>query len=270
MSLRSIYTYTNSRKYLKDAFEQGQKEEGWTYKSLSKKLGLSSTNYLSLVISGKKNLSLDLIHSIARVFRMTHEEHQFFEAMVLATQSSGADKRYYQTNMQSIAKRVGFGPQPSSSPTLVQEWSYPAILIALDGKNKKTAAADVKLMTGLSQAKIKQSITAFIEAGVLELKEDKYTITELFFSLFDKKGMKINYKNFLEKNLQRSLKVLQKAYHRPRNHFFCHNFTVSKSSYQNYVDRVDAFLDELTEDSNKETPEEVIQMNIQVFPFRQN
>src|SRR6478609_3677893 len=62
-----IFSYLDYRHFLRDLYAQKKaSERGFSHRAFSKRAGLSSTNYLHLVMQGKRNLSPEMAASFAR------------------------------------------------------------------------------------------------------------------------------------------------------------------------------------------------------------
>jgi uncharacterized protein (TIGR02147 family) len=147
---------------------------------------------------------------------------------------------------------------------LVARWYFPAIVVCLDGCATQTASKVIAEKTGIDLKQI-ESVIALLKQRDLLLEENgSYKVEFAHFVSHDKKGSSEASKSFLREQLNISLSTLEKNYaNGPK--FFSHTFTIAKSEYSNYVDSMKAFVEELSARSNEESPDEVIQLNIQIF-----
>ncbi len=77
-------TSTNYRKFLSETLAPHLRE-GRSLRWLSRQFGFKSPNFLSLVLTGKRNLSLASATQLARAMELTAREQQYFLALVEET-----------------------------------------------------------------------------------------------------------------------------------------------------------------------------------------
>ncbi|OGQ22407.1 MAG: hypothetical protein A3I05_03105 [Deltaproteobacteria bacterium RIFCSPLOWO2_02_FULL_44_10] len=94
--MADVFHYLDFRLFLKDAFEELKKRrERFSYRAFSRLAGFRSSNFLMLVIQGKRNLSGDGIQKVARALKLKKEEVDFFENLVRFHQSSNDEERNF-------------------------------------------------------------------------------------------------------------------------------------------------------------------------------
>ena len=78
-----IYAYLDYRNFLKDLFAfKKQESASFSFRNFSRLAGLKSSNFLKLVMDGKRNLSPQSIHQVAKAFKLSKGEADFFETLV--------------------------------------------------------------------------------------------------------------------------------------------------------------------------------------------
>jgi len=79
----NIYSYTDFRVFLDDRFNELKKENTkFSRRYFIKRLGLSSSSYITRIIDGSKNLSERLLHKMPVILGLTREESTFFIDLV--------------------------------------------------------------------------------------------------------------------------------------------------------------------------------------------
>lgn len=86
-------TYTDYRLYLNDHFEFRRHEtrhqlRPFSYSDFSAAADIRSPNYLKLIISGERNLSLDMCKKFGRALRLEKPEQEEFETLVAYNQAA--------------------------------------------------------------------------------------------------------------------------------------------------------------------------------------
>jgi uncharacterized protein (TIGR02147 family) len=102
----SIYNYLNYREFLRDYFvEQKQLQKQLTHRVILKKMGITSTGFLSNVISGKKNLNEEMSNSLGKILNLAGRERRYLKNMVEYTQArSLEEKKKYLDRLLSMRK----------------------------------------------------------------------------------------------------------------------------------------------------------------------
>lgn len=78
-----IYSYTDFRVFLDERFKELKEENSkFSRRYFIKRLGLSSSSYITRIIDGSKNLSERLLHKMPVVIGLTREESSFFIDLV--------------------------------------------------------------------------------------------------------------------------------------------------------------------------------------------
>ncbi len=141
MSQPTIFSYLDYRSFLKDNIEYKKNEnKKFSYRYFSNKGGFSSTNFLSLVVKGKRNLTNESIAKIARAFTFKKQEREFFENLVYMNQASNHDeKNYYYQKMMSLKPFSKINKLNKASYEYFSKWYYPVVReIVMFGDRKYT------------------------------------------------------------------------------------------------------------------------------------
>lgn len=87
-----VFAYHDYRVFLAD-FYAAKKPQGFSYRAFSAAAGLGAPNYLQLVITGKRNLSLEMTATFAATCGLSREATRYFAALVAFNQATGAEER---------------------------------------------------------------------------------------------------------------------------------------------------------------------------------
>ncbi len=125
----NIFSYLDYRAFMQDMFDFKQKENSrYSYRYFADKIGLLSTNYFSLVIKGKRNISLKTAIKIGRGFGLKKMEQDFFQNLVLMNNATDHDqKNYYYQKMIASPGFMKIKKVDKSSYEYFSKWYYPVI-----------------------------------------------------------------------------------------------------------------------------------------------
>src|SRR3989338_4646008 len=89
-----IYDYIDYRRYLSDKVGELRKQnKHFSYRLFNRMAGIQSSGFLKLVMDGKRNLGPEGIFKIAKGFKLSEEEHRFFEKLVHMNQASTHEEK---------------------------------------------------------------------------------------------------------------------------------------------------------------------------------
>ncbi|MBI4239211.1 MAG: TIGR02147 family protein [Deltaproteobacteria bacterium] len=116
-----IFSYNNYRKLLED-FYQEQKAAAKSvvsHRYLARRAGFASSNFIYLVIKGRRNLSYDSIQRIARVLGLTKRELLFFEGLVHCNQTTDPTEKE-----QAFRKMLAFREYREARQISAEQYDY--------------------------------------------------------------------------------------------------------------------------------------------------
>ena len=88
-----VYQYLDYRKLLKDLYQERKAlNVNFSYRYISLKTGIRSSGYFANILSGKSNISLQLVLKLAHLFGMKRPEAEYFELLVLFNQAKTHDE----------------------------------------------------------------------------------------------------------------------------------------------------------------------------------
>jgi uncharacterized protein (TIGR02147 family) len=262
----SVYAYSDHRKFLQSTFESKRKDQpNLSLGRFSTLIGFSSANYAGLVIEGKRNLTQETIHRIAKALGMSFEETEWFEAITLLKQSSSEEEtRHYRQRLAKLKTLLPLSSARFSPKQLVTHWHYPVILMAVERASRQEAIARVTKILPLSESQIGKIIDQLIEGELLIEDGSTYRLNHSHQVFHDLKSSSVKHKQFLKEQLRLSAFALERCYEKGAK-FYSHTFSLSKSDFAVCENRLRALLSEFTALSDASDPDEVAQLNIQLF-----
>jgi len=265
--MRLVYDYASYRLFLKDYYlSQKTKNPSFSYGVYAKQLGLSSPAHIQLILSGKRNLTVHNIHRVADTLGFSTNELEFFETLVHANQAEAvSEKRFYERRLRRLQK-----DKPSSSSRLklsflLSNGLLPAFLLSIEGKNHENAILAGHHF-GYSPLEAKTILSQLESEGLVSYAQDVYRLSQRHLILHDKKTQSQAQKQFLHQQLRLSLRAFDKMYNQ-QGKFFAHTFTITENGLDKYSDEIKTLLEKITKLSDEETGTQVMQLNIQLFPY---
>jgi uncharacterized protein (TIGR02147 family) len=265
--MKSIYQYRSYRRYLFDYYMYYKKKSGLNYASFSNQAGYRAENYLRLVIKGKKNLTIASIHKLAHSIGLTYAEEDYFSNLVLFNQAeSHEEKSFYKRRLKNISKMKPQKLYRHREGNLLTKWWYLGVLAAVANSSEKESLQRVRDMTGLPSEKVESAIFDLLQQGVLKLHQNTYRVNEEHIIFHDRISSKKSYKEYLKEHLKLSIYHLENNY-TCQAKFFSQTLTISRKSFEECVEAIDEFMEAMALRSEQEPAEDLVQLNIQFFPW---
>lgn len=264
----NIFEYLSYRNFLKEMYTFKKDEKGsFSFRSFAKAAGLSSSNFLKLVMEGKRNLSAEGILKFARAFKLNKEETHFFETLVHFDQAQKAEEKnfYYERILQSRTYQ-DIHALEAHQYAYFSNWIFVALreLVALKNFQEDPKWVNRKLGTKLHPEEIKrgfqilQELRLLVrEQGQLKQTEEKITITPEMGSLA--------LVNFHREMLRKASESLEKSRTLHRD-ISALTVPVSKKQYERIKERIQQFRREIHAIASEVGEKEAVyQVNFQLF-----
>jgi len=171
-----IFSYLDYRQFLRDLYAQKKaSERGFSHRAFSKRAGLKSTNYLHLVMQGKRNLSQEMAASFARGCRLTPAETTYFCELVTFTQASTSEERNRAYDQLARHRRFREVHELDAAQAAYHStWYIPAVreLAARADFRDDPAWIAQLLEPSISVAEARTALAILLELGLLVKSED--------------------------------------------------------------------------------------------------
>ncbi|MCM2323113.1 MAG: TIGR02147 family protein [Oligoflexia bacterium] len=265
--MRLVYDYSCYRTFLKEHYlEQKTRHGSFSFAVYAKQLGLSSASHIQLILSGKRNLTVHGIHRVVEALGLPKAEIDYLEALVHENQAeSDAEKAYYRERLFLLRKE-----KPASSARvrvshLLSSGILPALLLSVDGKELETALGAAERFS-YSREEFRKLLDLMLKEGLITLKDGRIRLSQRHLILHDKKARSQAQKNFLAQQLRLSVRAFERMYEK-EGKFFAHTFTMNPASRERYHEEVKSFITRVTQLSDEDPGDSVLQLNIQLFPY---
>lgn len=171
-----IYHYLDYQQFLRDMYVYKKTRiHGFSYRMLSRQAGLKSSNFLKLVMDGKRHIGPTVIPKVSQAFKLPQDESRFFEWLVLFQQARTHDEKkyYYERLMEqnTFSKTVELQRHQYE---YFSQWYYVALreLVALKDFCLEPKWINKQLGLKLTQHKINQIYKTLIDLGVLRKNQE--------------------------------------------------------------------------------------------------
>jgi len=170
-----LFKYLDYRKFLSDSFaELKNTKPSFSHRSFARQAGFSSSNYVMLVMQGRRNLSGEGIQKIAKAIKLRRTEAEFFENLVRFNQaSSDSEKNFYYGRIASNKKYAKARPLEKGQFEYYSRWYVPAIreMVLLSDFNEEPSWIASKLNPPITAREAESALNLLLNLGLLERDE---------------------------------------------------------------------------------------------------
>jgi uncharacterized protein (TIGR02147 family) len=264
-----IYAYDDFRIYLRDCFNERQKQDpDFTYRTFAAEAGFSNPGFLNDVVKGRRKLSKDAEAKMIAGFHLSDNEAVYFKLLVSYGQAKDDEER--SELFKQILSRRNRSKFSRINPSLAkyyQDYRYPLVRCAIKACDFR---GDYEMLASfldppLPLPELKKTVRELCDWGlVTQDAEGHYTVSSnlveppetLMHLIPEMNGEWI-------KHAYSALRRLP-ATKRHISSILC---SISDESYQRIQERIVEFREwvfaQIEQDTN---PERVVQLNFQLFP----
>ncbi len=270
--MNGVFHYLDYRHYLRDYYESQKKKRGnlFSYRSFMKQAGLSSPNFLKLVIEGKRNLGEDGIASFSKALKHNPEEARYFEQLVYYNQSTTEGERQEWYVQLSNSKRFRDIQQlEKDCYAYYSRWYYVALreLVLLPEFKEDPEWIAKKIYPPISAGDAKEGLALLQKLGLL-VRNKKGCLEQANLNITTSREVKsLSLSAFHRQMILRAADSIERT---PSDQRDISSLTValSKEKFLEAKRRIQEFrreLNVLLSDPKASPAEAVYQLNFQIF-----
>lgn len=124
-----IFSYRDYRAYLKDWFNDiKQKKHSYSFRVLARRAGFQSSNFVLLVMQGKRNLTQESVRKLAIGLDLGKRQEEFFRDLVFFNQAKKHDeKNHYYKLLLQCQRLHHLKPMEQDQYEYYSEWYHPVV-----------------------------------------------------------------------------------------------------------------------------------------------
>ena len=270
----NIFSYTNYREYLRDFYQQKKKTHpSYSYRVFARQANVSSPSHLPMIIKGDRNLSLSSIGKFSAGLKLKKQEKVYFEKLVRYNQAQDLEEKakIFSELMELRFKCTELFSLEKQNYRFLSRWYTVAIysLVECQGFQNDGAWIAKRLKNKISPTQASQAIEDLLDLGFIHQDSSgKLSIGKGAISVPDEARTAAihHYHSAMLELAQDSLKNDVVA-EREMNGV---TLAIPKSKLGDLKEKIRSFRKEINQmTSSYENPEEVYQLNIQLFQLTQ-
>lgn len=265
----NVYKYHDYRIFLYDLFTEWKKKVyKLSYRKFSEMAGFSSPNMLKLIIDGKRNLSPANISKLVKTFDFNKQESDFFENLVKMNQAkTHSNKNFYYKKLNKTPRYKLLRKGDKNLYEFYSKWYYPVIreLVTTVDFNESPEWISKRVYPTITESEARKAMEVLVEMGHIYKDEDKWKQREPLATT----GPQITslaVANYHENMIGLGKDSVENVPGDKRN-ISSLTLAISPKSYEILVKELESIQQRIIDLANEETsPEQVYQVNFQVFP----
>lgn len=269
--MKQVFFYKDYREYLSDYYDAMKKQgSGFTYRTFSEKGGISSPNYLKLVISGTRNLIGEMTFKFARALELDDRETHFFDTLVRFNQASDEDEKKFLTRRLHELKPQKSKLEVKLNQTKLEfDWYVPMIEMLLDHRNRNDGLKLLQKNFGFDALTATKIVTELVRKGVF-VEQDGILKTVEDHTYFQDRGSKrLSFKQYILSQLDFVKTNIDHCYETGK--FVCQSLTMSAEDLtyvHSQIAELALKMQETSEKNEDKRNQIAVQMNVQFFPMK--
>lgn len=270
MAKTNIFDYSDYRQYLKNVFkEQKALNRSFSHRFVASKLGLSTSNFLWLVMQGKRNLNPSLCLKLSELLKHAPRESDYFESLVNFGQAkTHREKDKHFVSMSGLRRNSNVGTIDVRHYAYLSNWYNPVVreLVTLENFRNDFSWLAKRLRPRITESQARKSVELLLKLNFIKEENGRFVQSAPIMSTGPEVSA-LAATNFHRTMGQLAIESLDSLGKDERNITAC-LATLSKDSYKKAVDaiaecrnRILAIAEEAGEDSIR-----VFAINFQCFP----
>ncbi|MCA9620690.1 MAG: TIGR02147 family protein [Myxococcales bacterium] len=270
-ALPSIYEYVDYRQFLKDHYEARKKQDPkYSFRFFARRAGLSSSNFLKLVMDGKRNLGAATINRFVRALKLSPEEATFFADLVAFDQAETVVER--NRAFERVAANRRFRRARRLEGPLFRyltRWYYPAVRELagrVDFKEDPTWIA-AQLTPKITVVQARSALRTLQELGLLVPDESGRLVRGDTSLTTGHEVRSVVIPAYHRQMIERAADAIERVAPEQRD-VSALTVCIKAQSLAELKHRIHRFREEMLDLCDRETePEQVYQLCIQLFPL---
>jgi len=172
----NVYGYADYRAYLRDFYaSQKAKSAAFSHRAFSRRAGLRSSNYLSLVMKGERDLSSQMAPRFAKACGLAKRDGEFFCDLVAFCQAKTTEEKQRWQERLARFRQFREAHQLFGEQTAYHSnWYMPAVreLVALPGFIEDPSWIAANLEPPISERQAAEALATLCKLGLLMRNAD--------------------------------------------------------------------------------------------------
>lgn len=265
-----IFAYADFRQYLVEYYSYMKSQSGFfSYRYFSKVAGFSSPNFYKLVAEGKRNLSDDGIVRFSKAMKLDAKEARYFRLLVHLGQAQTTEEKDFFTR-QLFKSRSSKALQPLTEEqyNYYNEWYHIPLRELVERSDFKDDPKWIasQFTPHLTEKQAKEGLETLLRLNFIEKTECGYRQTSRSITSGDGVTHQA-FRNFQARMIQMGAEAVDR-FGQERREVSSMTLGVSRATVEKIKKLIKEFQEDVIAVASEQQPvEDVVQMNVQLFPL---
>ncbi len=267
----NIFKYLDYRKFLRAWYDKKkQTRASFSFRTFSERAGFRSTNFYKLVMEGKRNLTEESIVKFSTGLKLNKQETEFFHNLVCFNQAKTHEEKdkFYQRLLQS-RKYTQLKPIEKHQYEYCSSWYHTVIRELATAKDFDGTPAWIvkRIYPEISEQQVQKSLELLEKLGLLEMAPDGQWKQSSSVVSTGSEVQSLTVFNYHKNLLALSQDILEEVDSEMRD-VSAMTLGITRDQIPVLKQKIHEFRQEILKlVSVTSEPEEVAQVNIQMFPL---
>jgi uncharacterized protein (TIGR02147 family) len=265
-----VFAYLDYRAFLRDYYATKKASRGLSFRSFARRAGLSSPNYLKLVIEGQRNLTPTTAARFAKAASLEGDAARYFAELVVFTQAkTSAERNQSYARITSYRRYREARPLELAHAAYHSTWYLPAIreLACRPDFREDPEWIAAALWPSISAADALQAMRVLLQLGLLSRTPAGKIVQSDAVVSTGPEAAEVNVANYHRMMMQRASEAVDAVPPTERD-ISSLTLCLGPQGLRRVKERIQKFRRELLELSTREDGlEQVVQVNFQLFPL---
>lgn len=266
-----VFTYENYRNYLNDYYRYMKDQDPkFSHRVFSKQAKYTSTNFMLLVMQGKRNVSDAGAQNIAEALKLSKGESDFFKALVKFNQETDSEQK------QRLALLLfRFKNFEKNHPQLLSEYSYYAKwynipireMVDIKGFKEKPEWIAKKLSPPIEASEAKEALQELKNLGFLKYDDNKKLVQTVANVMTNSEVISASVRAYHHEMINKAGEAIER-HKSSKREISSSTITVDEEGMKKIKKIIQNVWEEIRHVSNEtKEPTAVYQLNFQLFPL---
>jgi uncharacterized protein (TIGR02147 family) len=264
-----IFHYSDYRKFLHDWFEEKKQEnQAVSLRMIARLVGYKAPSYLSMVISGKINMSVDMCLKFCAFMKLTKKRCDYFQNLVLyGNASSHEEQKLYFDKMRTF-KEASVYIVDATQYRYYEKWYHSAIRALLEffPLRDDYETIGTMLIPQICSDDVREAFELLKELKMIALDGNGYyrPVNPVISTGYEASAIAIN--TFLVHSLRLSEAALCR-FKRDERNFSSLTLGISEKGFTEIRQELREFRRRIMKIAEDDTADRIFQLSFQLFPL---
>lgn len=174
----NVFQFNDYREILKSLIlERRRKRQTFSYRWFSQRAGLTSPNFLNLVVRGKRHLSSSTIEKVIEIFQLNKDEGEFFRNLVHFNKAKTlSEKEHFASQLVKSRKFLNEYPLSREQFEYYSNWYNVPVREALNLPNAPKSEEEIAqfIQPAISKIEARSALDKLMALDLIELNRGHY------------------------------------------------------------------------------------------------